>query len=66
MAYFKKNFRPNSPALGFIAVHDFTTTASCSSVNPLPSKVFMVFLCQQWQEIEFENGDCYGMWSNLG
>jgi hypothetical protein len=65
MAYFKKNLRPNSPALGFIAFHDFTTRASCSSLNPLPSKskLFMLFRRTIDGRLagEFENGDYYGM-----
>lgn len=45
LAYFKKNLRPNSEAFFFIALHDFTTRASCSSVKPLNSEVLIVARC---------------------
>jgi len=36
-AYLVKNFRPSSPELFFIASHDLSTRASCSSVKTLAS-----------------------------
>ena len=42
MPYFKKNLKPSSAEFFFITLHDFTTRASCSSVNPLPSRVLMI------------------------
>lgn len=50
-AYFKKNFRPNSPASFFITFHDLTTRASCSSVKPpLPSQVFLAIGDDEWTD----------------
>lgn len=42
-AYLRKSLRPNSAEFFFMTLHDFTTRASCSSVNTIFPSLSIIF-----------------------